>query len=107
MTNARKFFGQPEPFYRTHSKEVMIGFNTDVSIVEKFTDKFPEKFTENETQRKIIKMMLENPKINRNAIAVEIGITTRGVQKSINALKAAGLVERIGSAKGGYWKVNG
>ena len=79
----------------------MIGFNTDVSITEKFT----EKFTENETQRRIIKMMLENPKVNRNAIAAKIGITARGVQKSINALKSAGLVERIGSAKGGYFSL--
>ena len=55
----------------------MIGFDTDISIAEKFTDRFPDKFTENETQRKIIKMMLENPKISRNAIAEEIGITLR------------------------------
>ena len=106
IASAREFFGQPKPFYKTHSKEVMIGFSTDISIAEKFTDRFPDKFTENETQRKIIKMMLENPKVSRSAIAAEVGITTRGVQKSINALKSAGLVERIGSAKAGYWKIN-
>ena len=69
-------------------------------------DKFPEKFTENETQRKIIKMMLVNPKVSRDVISAEIGITIRGAQKSLNALKALGLVERVGAAKGGYWVVS-
>jgi predicted transcriptional regulator len=46
---------------------------------------FPEKFTENETQRRILEMMLANPKVSRDAIATQIGITTRAIQKNINA----------------------
>jgi ATP-dependent DNA helicase RecG len=76
----------------------MIGFNTE--------PQFTEKFTENGTQQKILEMMLANPKVSRDAIATQIGITTRGVQKSINVLKAAGLVERVSAAKGGHWVVN-
>jgi len=72
----------------------LIGYKTETQ--------FGEKFTENETQQEIIKMMLMNPKISRADLAVEIGITTRGVQKSINALKELGLVERVGAAKGGH-----
>jgi ATP-dependent DNA helicase RecG len=105
ITNSCKSWGKQEPFYRIRSNEVMIGFNTEVDRIGEFTEKFPEKFTENETQRRIIEMMLANPKVNRNTIAAEIGITTRGVQKSINALKELGLVERIGAAKGGHWAV--
>jgi len=30
-------------------------------------------------------------------------MTKRGAQKSIDALKSAGVIERVGSAKGGYW----
>jgi ATP-dependent DNA helicase RecG len=97
IAKARKEWGQPEPFYEVRSSYIMIGFNT--------TTQFPEKFPENETQRKILKMMLANPKVNRDVIAAEIGITTRGVQKSITALKALGLVERVGPAKGGHWTV--
>jgi predicted HTH transcriptional regulator len=32
-------------------------------------------------------------------------MSSRGVQKSIDAMKKRGLVERIGSAKGGHWLV--
>ena len=84
------------------SAQKLIGFDTETQ----FTNKFPEKFPENETQRKIVEMMSANPKVSRDTIAAEIGITTRGVQKSINALKDLGLIKRVGAAKGGHWVVN-
>jgi ATP-dependent DNA helicase RecG len=90
-------------FYR--SEDGAIETNSEPQFTEKFTDEFAEKFTGNETQRKILEMMLSNPKVGRAAIAEQIGITTRGVQKSIDGLKAAGLIERVGSAKGGHWVV--
>ena len=40
-----------------------------------------------------------------NTIAEELGITTRGVEKSIRELKKAGFVERVGSDKKGHWVV--
>jgi ATP-dependent DNA helicase RecG len=84
----------------------MIGFNTDAGIVKKFTEKFTERFTINETQKKTLNLLLANPRITRTDIAEQIGITTRGVQKSIDELKKAGIVERVGAAKGGHWKIN-
>jgi ATP-dependent DNA helicase RecG len=50
-------------------------------------------------------IMREKPTISAKIIAEEIGITTRGVEKSIRELKKAGLVERVGSAKGGHWVI--
>jgi ATP-dependent DNA helicase RecG len=79
----------------------MIGFDTESQLPEKFSEKFPE----NETQRRILEMMLANPRVSRDTIATEIGITTRGVQKSINSLKKLDIVERIGPTKGGHWVV--
>ena len=49
--------------------------------------------------------MSENPKISAKAIAAEIGIASRNVEVNIKSLKKAGLIERIGSAKGGHWIV--
>jgi ATP-dependent DNA helicase RecG len=97
ITNACKSWGKPEPFYEAQSNSIMIGFDTDVDLIG--------NFVENETQRKIIEMMITNPKVSRDFIAAQIGITTRSVQKSINALKEVGVVERVGAAKGGHWAV--
>jgi len=76
---------------------VMIGFNTE--------PQFGEKFGVNQTQEKIMAIMRSNPAVSINAIAGGIGITTRGVEKSIRELKKAGMVDRRGAAKGGYWVV--
>ena len=66
---------------------------------------FVEKFVENETQQSILRLLLAQPTISAKRIAEEIGLSSRGVQKSIDVLKKRGLVERIGSAKGGHWLV--
>jgi len=76
-----------------------------VEKTSEFVEKFVEKFAENETQRIILRLMIERPAISAKKIAGEAGISSRGVQKSIAALKKRGLVERTGSAKGGHWLV--
>ncbi|GHS94391.1 hypothetical protein AGMMS50276_06940 [Synergistales bacterium] len=101
ITEACKEWKMSEPFFRLRPNEVMIGFNTE----SQFGEKFGEKFGENQSQMKIISIMRRNPKASAKSIADEIGLTARGVEKCISALKAAGLVERVGAAKGGHWEV--
>jgi hypothetical protein len=52
ISNARKLFGQSEPFYRTHSKDEMIGFNTDTGIVKNIADNIVENVGINPIQIK-------------------------------------------------------
>ena len=80
----------------------MIGFITE----SEFGEKFGEKFGENHTKEKIMAIMRVKPTASAKAIAEEIGISTRGVEKNIRYLKKAGLIERIGAANGGHWVVN-
>jgi len=60
---------------------------------------------ENETQRRVLAIMRQNPKISAKAIAAEIGIAPRNIEANIQTLKKARLIERVGPAKGGYWVV--
>ena len=80
------------------------GFLLGNEFVENI-DEFVEKFVENETQRSILRLLISYPTISATKIAKKIGISSRGVQKSIDVLKRRGLVERIGAAKGGRWLV--
>jgi ATP-dependent DNA helicase RecG len=57
------------------------------------------------SSEKILRLMKFNPSISAARISQEIGITSRAVEKQINALKRAGAVRRIGPAKGGHWEV--
>jgi ATP-dependent DNA helicase RecG len=64
-----------------------------------------EKTTQKTTQ-KILELISQNPKISRKEMAINIaGITEDGVKYNLNKLKNNGIIERIGPAKGGYWKI--
>ena len=54
---------------------------------------------------KIIALLSEDGKLSAAALAEEIGISAKAVEKHLANLKADGIIERIGPAKGGYWKV--
>ena len=82
----------------------------EIELLGEFVEnanEFVERFVDNGTQRSILRLMMAQPTISAKGIAEEIGISPRGVQKSISALKKRGLVERIGPAKGGHWLVKG
>lgn len=54
---------------------------------------------------KIIALLKEDSKLSASAISKIIGVSTKTVEKHFGRLKANGFIERIGPAKGGYWKV--
>jgi ATP-dependent DNA helicase RecG len=109
ISNSCKDWGKPEPFYEVRSNYIMIGFDTGVSIGESIGENIGESIGEsigeNETQRKILKLMLLNPTISAKTMANAIGIAPRNVEANISSLKKTGIVERVGSAKGGRWVV--
>jgi len=63
-----------------------------------------ENVTENRTER-ILKIIGENNKITTAEIAKIIGVTRMTISRDIEFLKENGLLQRIGPAKGGFWKV--
>jgi len=101
ITAACKHWGKPEPFYRIRTNEVMIGFNTKSQI----GINFGINFGINETQKKIVELMVAKPDITAGELAEIVGVTKRQIESSISKLKALGVVERIGSRKGGHWSV--
>lgn len=50
-------------------------------------------------------MLDTDPTLSAKDISEAIGISSRKVEANIAKLKERELLERIGSAKGGYWKV--
>jgi len=64
-----------------------------------------ENCTTNNTQARIVEMMRKNPKVSTQILADEIGIASRNIKEHIRILKQQGIIERVGSAKGGHWAV--
>jgi len=108
IAEACKDWGKPVPFYKIRANEVMIGFDTTATSVNddnNCVEDCVENCVENETQIAILKLMREQPTISAREISEHIGMSHRGVQYNINVLKNAGLVKRVGPAKGGHWKI--
>ena len=57
------------------------------------------------SREKIIALLAEDGKLSAVALAEKVGITAKAVEKHLARLKADGIIERIGPAKGGWWRV--
>lgn len=61
----------------------------------------------NKTEKMIIELLIENPKITTDEISSVLGVSTRTVQRNLVFLQTKGKIERIGSKKNGSWSVIG
>ena len=57
------------------------------------------------SREKIVALLSEDGKLSAASLAEKIGISAKAVEKHLANLKANGIIERIGPAKGGYWEV--
>lgn len=83
------------------------GVKSDVNLGNT-TKKLPRNYQETTktSAEKIKEIMQENPVASAAQIAVKVGISVNGVQYHIKKMKASGEIERVGSDRGGHWKVN-
>jgi len=77
--------------------------NTQI-LKEEGSGKMPGKMP-GKSSRMMLKKMASNPNITIPELANNLGLKIRTVEKKIKNLKDNGLLERVGPAKGGYWKV--
>ena len=95
------------PFLKKEIREIKnkLGEKVGDRVGEKVGDRVGEKLTEN--QKKIIENILHTPKISARELSGIVGISQRKIEQNISRLKNSGLLNRVGSAKGGYWEVIG
>ncbi len=103
-----RFFSEsnlPLPEFRNISEGFMVTVfrAKENKVTDKVTDKVTEKVTEN--QKAILEEILKNKNITTSKLSVIVGISQRKIKENIGKLKAAGILLRIGSAKGGYWEI--
>lgn len=67
---------------------------------EKSSEKGSEKIPD-----RICSLLQRNPRASAKALAADLGISDRAVEKHLAKLKAEGRLKRVGPAKGGYWEV--
>ena len=67
-------------------------------------ERLGERLGENEMS--IIDMIGEDAHVTIEELSQEIGISTTAIENNIKKLKKKGIIERIGPARGGKWKVH-
>ena len=95
-------------FYSTHSNFKVVLKNLNYGFLQSDVgDNVGDNvgITLSELQMQILEQMAEKPTISAKAIGEKNDITSRNIERNISSLKKMGLVERVGSAKGGYWVV--
>jgi ATP-dependent DNA helicase RecG len=93
-----KIFGAAPPKFNCDFSGLMVEFGAKVEEVSGKTTR--------KTTQKILSILKENPSASRKEIAVILGdITEDGVKYQLSKMKKEKILERIGPAKGGYWKI--
>lgn len=59
-----------------------------------------------ETEKRVLQFLKNDPRATKPIIASSVGIGAGTVERAIKKLKELKLLERVGSNKTGYWKVN-
>ncbi len=57
------------------------------------------------SNERVIRLMVENPKITVPEIAESLGLSLAGIEKIIRTLKQQERLRRIGPDKGGHWEI--
>lgn len=99
---------------RAYSKDTISFRENTITVTIPFTrlngmnDKTGERTDNkglNATQRKILSEIRNNPNVTKPQLAINCGVSMATVDRIINVLKNRHHIKRIGSNKGGYWKV--
>ncbi len=61
--------------------------------------------TREKTREKIIAFLSDHPSATQDVIANSVGLSVKGVEWNIKALKDSGRIRRVGPDKGGHWEV--
>ena len=65
----------------------------------------PVQKTTQKTTQKILDAIRKNPQISRQELAEIVGISESGIKWQLKKMKDEGIIERVGSLKGGKWVV--
>ncbi len=69
-------------------------------VAEKVTDNLDEKSIQ------ILMLISEDPAYTSTAISEKLSISRKTVSQKLKEMKERGIIERIGSDRKGYWKIN-
>lgn len=94
----------PMPEFTINPGDIMVKFTAPEKRVVRGPGGVTEKVTEKE--KEVIELFRIDPGYTYADLAQILKVSRKTVSDRIKALKAKGIIERIGSDTKGYWKIN-
>ncbi len=101
----REEFGGLSVFFRKGKLEKKVGDKVGGQLGDGLGERLGERL--GETEKKILALIAGDKAISIPAMAEKLGISTTAVEKHLKKLKSKGAIARVGSARGGSWRING
>lgn len=60
---------------------------------------------ENNDENKVLEIIRKAPSVTQPQIAIQVGFSTRKVNRIIASLREKNIITRVGKTKGGHWKI--
>ena len=73
-------------------------------VTDKVPDWVSDKVTDREKQ--LLKLLTEDPGYTKPVLAEKMSVSRKTIGEYLKSLKDKGIIERIGLARNGYWKIN-
>lgn len=102
--------GTPLPQYIVNPRDIMIQFTAAKDrIVHSVTTKVTDKVTDNldDKSLQILKLLEEDPGYTAVILAEKLSLSRKTISERIKKLRNSNIIERVGSDRKGYWKING
>ena len=88
-----------EYLYSTVLDQIEVSYHESSERVTKSSER------KRKSSERILDLIKNKPTISAAEIAIEIDMSSRGVEKQIKKLREAGIIKRIGADFGGYWEI--
>ena len=79
--------------------------NADARVNEKVNDKVNEKVNDKVNENDVLSLLIEQPEYTVTQLAEKLMVSRKTIANKLKILKEKEKIERIGSARKGYWKI--
>ena len=101
----------PMPEYTVNSGDIMIKFTDPEDRIIRVPDRVNEKVNEgvnvhvNDRQKELLSYLVQDPGYTVSQLSEMMQVSRKTIAGYLKALKEKEIIERVGSARNGYWKV--
>ncbi len=92
--------------FQIFPRRIKVVLPFDLSLKGERQEDIVNQFNLNSTQRIIIKLILENPDITMAELSNRTSKSLAAIKLNLAKLREEKIIERVGSDRSGYWKVN-